>query len=156
MKLYEAGVSRSRLVRPKTMTPSEWHKEVLALKELYPNEKYPYRVYKRKNQNAYDIRISLPESLCKFYMYLYDDVDESIYMERKHYKFHNALFKNNISIKDRKTEKINTKSNEYRISIEDKEKINTEFYENEMSINDIAKKSGLSKKKIIWNLGKFN
>lgn len=48
-----------------------------------------------------------------------------------------------------------TESKEYRISIKDKEMINTEFYENEMSINDIEDKSGLSKNKIIWNLGKF-
>lgn len=43
----------------------------------------------------------------------------------------------------------------YWQSNKDKEMINTEFYENEMSINDIVEKSGLSKNKIIWNLGKF-
>ena len=83
----------------------------------------------RKNQDAYDIRISLPEALINLYIYLYADVDESIYMERKYIKFHNALFKNNPSIKN---------------------------YENEMSIEDIAEKSGLSPNKIKWNLGKYN
>lgn len=191
MRLFEAGVYRKILRRPTTMEPDEWHKEVLALKELCPNKKYPYRIYKRKNNNAFDIRISLPESLYNLYMYLYDNVDESIYMERKYYKFHNALFKDKTTVKHRSNimietintdfykkwnvrkkemmnfiihengnskedkEMLDTESNENGISIKDLEMINTEFYENKMSINNIAGKSGLSKNKIIWNLGKF-
>lgn len=128
-KLFEVGVYRIVLQRPKTTRPDEWVNEKLALKKLYPDKKYPCRVHKRKNQNAYDLRICLPEALINLYIYLYADVDESIYMERKYIKFHNALFKNNPSIKN---------------------------YENEMSIKDIAEKSGLSPNKIKWNLGKYN
>lgn len=175
MKLFEAGVYRANLQRPKSITPSEWRKEVLALKELYPDEKYPCRIRKRGNQNTYDINISLLEALINLYTYFYADVDESIYMERKYYKFHNALFNNNPSIKNKYNKMIKKKDNElYKkwnvdkkkmmnikiyekgMSIKDKEMINTEFYKHGMSIKDIAEKSGLSPNKIRWNLGKFN
>lgn len=53
--------------------------------------KVPLAVYKSKTSKSYSIRLRTIENMELFYKYLYDGVDESLYLTRKHDVFVNGL-----------------------------------------------------------------
>lgn len=133
--LFQSGVYRKVLVKPKILSGKAWLECLNELKLNYPDGKYPAKVHKRKNQNVYDLRIALPESLYNLFHYFYDNVDETMYMERKFKKSLELLNNLNINITNKN---MNKKCRNPR------ENINKDFYENGLSIKEIARKHKLS------------
>jgi len=89
--LFDQGVHITHLQRPSATPPAQWVIERRHIKARYPHGKYPLSIHKRRNTKAFDIRVTSPDSLERLFFYLYDGVDKSIYMERKHKKFLSAL-----------------------------------------------------------------
>lgn len=91
-KLFQEGVYREKLKKSSILDREyrkyhlDQHIEIHNLKQSYADGKFPLHIHKRKNSEAYDIRIGSPYSLKNLYNYLYKSVDESIYMNRKFQK----------------------------------------------------------------------
>ena len=89
--LFDQGLYITQLRCPSAIPPAQWVIERRHIKARYPHGKYPLSIHKRRNTKAFDIRVTRPDSLERLVLYLYDGVDKSIYMERKHKKFLSAL-----------------------------------------------------------------
>ena len=53
------------------------------MRSNYPIGKYPLAIHKEKRSKSYYIKIDSRENLEKLFDYLYDRVNESMYLERK-------------------------------------------------------------------------
>ena len=78
-KLYQAGVVREIL----RANAGEQPEDVEDLIATYGKGPYPPTIYKRRNAQAFDLRIGLPRALERLHEYFYKDVDSSIYLSRK-------------------------------------------------------------------------
>lgn len=61
------------------------------LRNNYPDGKYPLTIHKKHNGNAYEIKFGDRDQLTKFFSYMYEDVDQSMYLTRKYNKFVTGL-----------------------------------------------------------------
>lgn len=83
LELYEAGIVRKIL-----RYASDKYEE---MREKYGDGPYPLRVYERTKQpGSYDLRTG-GDNIKPLFDFFYSDVDESIYMKRKHDKFLEAI-----------------------------------------------------------------
>jgi predicted DNA-binding protein YlxM (UPF0122 family) len=57
----------------------------------YPDGSFPLKIHEEKRSKSYYIKIDSNDSLDKLFHYLYDNVDESIYLTRKHNAFITGL-----------------------------------------------------------------
>jgi len=98
MVLYEAGICRKQLRRPRNLSELQWRIERRKLFQRYPNGKFPINILKRKNGKTYEIKICATDNLKRLFEYFYARVDESMFMERKY-----RIFLESINKKDRFT-----------------------------------------------------
>ncbi len=82
-ELYKVGVHKRRLPLNKTDADRMWSN--------YPTGKYPLTIHKEKRSKSYYIKIDSRGNLEKLFHYFYDDVDESIYLNRKFKAFAKGL-----------------------------------------------------------------
>ncbi len=82
-ELYKVGVHKRRLPLDKTDADRMWAN--------YPIGKYPLAIHKAKRSKSYNIKIDSNDNLEKLFHYFYDDVDESIYLNRKFKTFVKGL-----------------------------------------------------------------
>jgi hypothetical protein len=61
------------------------------IRNSYPDGKHPLAIHKKHNGNAYEIKFGDRDQLTKFFMYLYEDVDPTMYLTRKYNKFITGL-----------------------------------------------------------------
>ncbi len=85
MHLYKAGITQKRLTVHLT------YDERAKLLQEFPNETYPLTIHKTTNSNAYYVAFQREDRLRLFYDYLYRDVDETMYLERKKSVFEKGL-----------------------------------------------------------------
>lgn len=90
-ELYKIGISKSgvsyRLEKSGKRVLMPATKEMLS---NHPNGRFPLTIH-MKNINAYYIKIQTRENVEKFFHYLYDGVEESMYLARKYDTFVKGL-----------------------------------------------------------------
>ncbi len=82
-ELYRAGISKTKPPLDKIERDKMWLD--------YPNGIFPWKIHEEKRSKSYYIKIDSRDSLEKLFHYLYDDVDESVYLTRKHNTFLEGL-----------------------------------------------------------------
>lgn len=90
MELYKAGIYR-RILAQNTKNGRKYWSE-------FPLGEYPLAIYKEKRSNAYTIKLNSRDNLEKFFHYLYNGVDETMYLNRKYEVFLKGLFLNEEDI----------------------------------------------------------
>ena len=87
-ELFKVGIHRKIL-----NAGSESQHTLRTLRAKYPAHQYPIKIHveKRSKSPSYSIKIDSRDSLMTLYYYLYSDVDESMYLRRKHDLFVNGL-----------------------------------------------------------------
>lgn len=84
-ELFKAGVSRRLLHIDKTQSYPDAIAQYRQFRQTYGNRgPFPLRIYKRRDANAYDIRLAGKAQLAPLFEYLYQSVPESIYLRRKY------------------------------------------------------------------------
>jgi predicted DNA-binding protein YlxM (UPF0122 family) len=73
--LYKVGIQK----RKPPMEKTELDKMLLK----HPDGRFPLMIHKSKRSKSYEIKIDSRENLEKLFNYIYDRVDDSIYLERK-------------------------------------------------------------------------
>jgi hypothetical protein len=78
-ELFDIGVGRQRLQGQSTETK----KELIA---QYPGNHYPLTIhqYNRSKSPSYELKLNSLKNFKKIFHFFYDDMDESIYLKRKH------------------------------------------------------------------------
>lgn len=75
-EFHRAGISRTQLGKVN-------REERLSLRQNYGLDTYPLAVHKRKNANAYDIRVTGQKNFRTLFHYFYDDLQGPFFMSSK-------------------------------------------------------------------------
>jgi hypothetical protein len=82
-ELYRAGISKTKPPLNKIERDKMWLD--------YPDARFPLKIHEEKRSKSYYIKIDTKDNLEKLFHYLYDGVDESMYLERKFKTFVKGL-----------------------------------------------------------------
>jgi hypothetical protein len=82
-ELYKVGIYKRKPPQDKAEANKLWLD--------YPDGKFPLRIHRKEGANAYYIKLDSANNLERLFHYFYDDVDESMYLTRKHEVFVKGL-----------------------------------------------------------------
>jgi hypothetical protein len=102
-ELYKIGIhkwGRGRSISDKS--------EVERLWLCYPDGKFPLTIHNKKGSNAFYIRLATKENVERLFHFLYDDVDESMYLKRKYDVFMKGLKLGGEAKKDQLTSDLSS------------------------------------------------